>query len=244
MCGAGCSDDDSAPPPAPSGGGKGDRPTTGGSGMVHRDAGGVVDDDDGGAITLDGGIVGSGAAHGECYDVEPAAYMSDTTLGEYNNAIRSPSDFVITRVLATWDPRCSPATIVIALSGGHCPNGDGHELRFYIDAQAIVDGIVVPGVNVLLPEPSLPTDDQPPIRARYFRPERLMPSGDWGSCTKAAGMLSIRDELDVRDLRTIQGAFELELTPCGSGASGTQTLIGTLNASMKRTLSVACPASP
>ena len=240
ILGVGCSDDDSAPPPASTGGGKGEHVTTGGN-VGHHDAGPEEDDEDAGALSRDGGIFGGGGVvAGECYNVDPAPYMSDTTLGNFNNAIAKPSDFVITRVLATWDMSCVHPTILIALSDGKCPNGKGHELRFYIDAQSIVDGTVISGVNEISPETNNP-DTPDPIRVRYFRPEPLEPAGNWGSCSLASGMLSIRGEIDANNLGNVEGAFDMELTACDGMSAEAQTLIGTFNAKMRRNLLDACP---
>jgi hypothetical protein len=245
LCGSGCSDDDSAPA-VPTGGGKGDRSPTGGA-TGRRDAGSKPpeeDDEDAGSMTVsDGGLLGGGVVRGECTNIEPAAYMSDTTLGDFNTAIAKPTDFVVTRVLASWDPDCTHPAILIALSDGHCPDGAGHELRLYFDAASTRDGSIILGVNTILPEPSTPTDgDQPAIRVRYYRPSAIEPSGNWGSCSDAVGMINLRNDINVDNPGELQGSFDLELTACGIDTTGSQHLIGTFNVKNRRKLSDACPA--
>jgi hypothetical protein len=190
----------------------------------------------------DGGLLGGGVVRGECTNIEPAAYMSDTTLGAFNTAIGKPTDFVVTRVLATWDPDCAQPSILIALSDGRCPDGGGHELRFYFDAASTADGGIILGVNTITPEPSTPKDgDQPPIRVRYYRPSTLEPSGNWGTCSNASGMVNLRDDIDVNKPGELQGSFDLELTACGTETTGTQHVIGTFNVMNRRKLTDACP---
>ena len=226
-CGVACGDDSSVSPPA-TGGGKGGRSGGGGVKPPPVDAGGSdAEDEDGG-----GGSGGGGADEPlgiECTNVKYAPF-GETMNGDYFNSIGEPADFRVTRVVATWDTGCEPARVKLIMSDGSCPRGDGHELTFFIDVETVLGG-----ENTVLPESADST-----VRVRYTRPRDLEPAGTWGSCTAAHGMFSLKDTLDPNDPGNVQATFQLELSPCDGMATGMQTVNGTLNATMRRSLKNVC----
>jgi hypothetical protein len=231
---AACGGDD-APARAPSGGGKGGR---GGGGVMTpprpMDGGNEPDEDGGGGAGGSTGMV----LKSECIDFDPAPY-GETMVGDLNNAIGKPADFVVTRAVATWDDGCDRPTILIVLSDGMCPRGDGHELTFFLDAQGIEDGTIIRGMNNILPEDG----DSGGVRVRYNRPMDLEPAGSWGSCTGADGSFGVvaKDgDLDANDLANIQARFELTLTACDGMADGVQNVLGSFNIDMRRSLDDVC----
>jgi len=236
--GSGCSDDE-PPAKAPSGGGgKAGRGGSGGIKPPPFDAGGDEEDEDAGP-----GGAGSSGGPGDPLAIEcesfPAEPFGETTIGDFSNAVADPTDFVVTRKVASWDGGCDTPTVMIVLSDGTCPEGGGHELAFFLDANGIMEGTVGVGMNVILPEgPGIGG-----VRVRYTRPSDLEPAGTWGSCTSADGLFSVMTddrELDVNDLDNIQAMFQLTLTPCDGSAPGVQNVKGSLNVDMRRSLDDVC----
>ena len=220
-CGGACGGDDSAAAPPATGGGKGGRGGGVKPPVTVKDAGGGLDDEDGGGDPL--GV--------ECARV-PAAPFGETVTEDYFNSIGSPRDFAVTRVVGTWDNGCKTPTVKIVLSNGRCPDGDGHELTFFLAIDSLLEG-----ENTLVPEP-----DGEVVRVRYTRPKSIEPSGTWGSCPGSNGTFNIKGPLDPEDPGNLQAMFQLELTKCdGSSATGTQMVTGRLNVTMRRTVKDVCP---
>jgi len=195
----------------------------------------TTDEDAGAGPALadeDGGVLFE-----ECRNVDAVPFIAeDTAGGEFVNAIAAPSDFSATRVVATWGTGCDPATIIIKLSNGRCPDGNGHELTFTLDASAIESGELVTGIHTIDPDAG-----EGPIRVRYVRPERSDPVGEWGSCAGASGTFSVRGNLTTEARTSMQALFELELSPCDGSMLPNQTVRGTFNVSLYRARTEVCP---
>ena len=149
----GCKKDRDTPPAAPTGGGS-KPPTSSGTGKdggtkpVVRDSGAEFD---GG---FDGGISTSGAKLNECMKVSPAAFLNgDISPDGLLNGISAPTDFKVTRVVATWRTSCVEPTLLIEMSEGDCSNPEEHRLQIQLDVDAIDSGRLAPGFNTLSPEP-------------------------------------------------------------------------------------------
>lgn len=225
-----CGDDGARAPAAAAGGGG--TPRSLGSGSA----------DDGGADPVrreDAGRPDGGAPDGgevvvlstECDLVDPALIGGD----ELINQVTAPAtDFTVTRVEATWESGCTDPTIRITLSDGRCPDGNGHELVFFFEADAF-SGLVTAGQNTIPAEPG-----DRGIRARYRRPAPLAPEGEWGTCAGAGGLIDFVDPPSSRRFAQLRASFQLDLTTCDEDTTGEQQLFGTLNATLQRGLSEIC----
>ena len=149
-------------------------------------------DEDGGIYLLDSGILVA-----ECEEITPVPFIGEDTVdGQYANAIASPADLRASRILASWGRGCDPASVVIMMSDGHCPDGDGHELSFALDASAIDSGVLGNGIHDVSPSS--------PFVIRYTRPTRRPPAGEWGNCEGASGTLNVRGELGLNRFDRLQ----------------------------------------
>jgi hypothetical protein len=234
---AACSGDDGPAPRAPgaptSPSGRSPR-----GGLPPGDAGRPVDAGDSDSGTGSPDPDPTAPVRRECAETAPARFTGEDPAVEPLATSTAPDDFAITRVLAAWDAGedCSDPAFRIELSGGRCPDGDGHGLVFWFDADAIEDGEVGLGLNDIRPEPGNG------IQVRYYRHARLRPSGEWGTCTQASGTLTLRgDPPAVNRVATWRGTFMLELTACASDTTGVQQVIGSFNTTMRRRLDEVCP---
>jgi hypothetical protein len=238
LCGVGvqaCGEDEVAAPPSRSG-----RDGGGGSGpppvLPDRDSGG--DDEDGGEdMASDSGRdPGDAGGPSSCDDFEAIPPGTDPDPDMNFNMIEEPTDFAVTRASATWDVRdCNDATLVVTLSTGNCPDGDGHKLTFLVPAEGVKDGTVVLGRN------SIEEDASGLIHVRYTRPTRVSPNGEWGTCSGADGRLNLIRNLDLIKGRTLEGDFLMDLTRCDDGAPSIQTVKGQFNVEVPATLDDLCP---
>ena len=80
------------------------------------------------------------------------------------------------------------------------------------------------------------------MRIRYTRPDRLTPSGIWGSCATSTGTLNFTGEPSTEQFSDLQVArFDLELTPCDGRANEVMTIQGSFKVELQRGLREACP---
>lgn len=241
LCGVGvqaCGDDEAAAPPSRSGrdgGGSGPPPV-----IPNRDSGGDDDEDDGGEDMAadsgrDSGASGAGGPS-SCQDFDAVPPGSDPNPDSNFNMIEEPTDFAVTRASATWDVGdCNDPTLVVTLSTGNCPDGDGHQLTFFVPAEGVEDRTIVLGNNPI-------TEDSPgDIRVRYTRPLRVTPNGQWGTCANVRGTLDLIRNIDLKKGSKLEGDFLLELTRCDDGAPSTQTVDGQFNVEIPATLADLCP---
>jgi hypothetical protein len=196
------------------------------------------DDDDGGEDVdpnSDAGDSGSPAAPTRCHNVEPVPPATDPDPSMNFNMVTAPSDLTVTRAAATWDVNCMDPTLRVSLSSGSCPNGDGHEVTFFVPAEGVEDSTVVLGQNVIM------TDSPGRIRVRYTRPGRVNPDGEWGSCDGVVGTLDLIRQLDLIEGRRLEGDFQIDLTRCDDGAPSIQVLEGSFNVEIPASLEDICP---
>jgi hypothetical protein len=241
---------DSKVPMAPGGGDDedgGGRPPVGGT--VGGGAGMMSTDDDGGTTgpASDAGTMsGTLGFARHCHAVSPTDAMDvDVPINMRPSGATSPADFVITREAANWVGTCADPKLEIELSGGHCSTGDGHELDIVIAKSAIDDGTLVPGENILLPEP-----DARGITIRYHRPKKLGADngvGDWGTCSGATGQIVFTDLPDVSGRTALSARFLLQLTHCDgiteitdAGKTATQEVDGAFNVTVEAGSSAYC----
>ena len=186
----------------------------------------------------DAGIFGldSGQLRTECEEITPVPFIGEDVGDEYADAIAMPSDLLASRVVATWSGSCDPAAIKVEMSDGECPDGDGHALTFLLDALAIRDGTLGLGLHDVVPDSS-----GGPIRVRYIRPARFAPQGEWGSCDGVTGTFNIAGMPGTRKYNELQAQFEMKLTPCDGSDLAPQSVQGTFNVELRRSLDTVCP---
>jgi hypothetical protein len=220
-----CGDDEPKAPITP-GGGPGQE-----FGETHKDGGGTVDDTDAGS-TPDAGM-GEGPMPFECVRIDPVMFSSDEV--PTVTATTTPADFAITRQVGTWTGDCPSPSIVVELSNGNCPNGQGHELEFWFPANGIEDGNVSLGLNILDP------DALNGIRIRYTRPERYTAAGVYGDCGGATGTLVFYDPPDVTRAMNLRAKYDLMLPPCDGKPNPVQAVSGYFDVRIRRALPMVCP---
>jgi hypothetical protein len=223
-----CSDDG---PKAPltSGGGPGE--------VVDEerpDSGRTVDDEDAGS-TPD---AGEGPMAGECRRIDAVITNADDL--PTVTSTWSPRDFMVTRVVGTWQGDCPNPWLVIELSNGVCPNGQGHELEFRFPASAIADGTI--GLGLTLLQPDTVADA---IRIRYTRPERWSPAGVYGNCDGsgmiATGNINFYDAPDITKRMDLRASYELTLVPCDGKPNPSQMVAGYFDVRVQRDIATVCP---
>jgi hypothetical protein len=222
-----CSDDERAPI-SPGGGGA--HPV----GEVRRDGGGNVDDDDAGS-TSDGGMA-EGAMAFECTRIDAVMFSSDEIPSVTSTS--SPSDFRVTRQVATWRDGCDSPTILLELSNGVCPSGQGHELEISLSVNAIEDGTIGLGLTEVRAESEAMTNE---IRVRYTRPHGFSPEGVYGTCDGSSGTLSFYDAPDATRPNNFRARYEFILTSCDDKRNPTQVVSGYFDVRLRRTLAETCP---
>ena len=214
-----------------------DRPDSGGTATQPppppppSDAGEPTPAHDAGPFELD-----SGQQANECEEITAIPFIGEDTSGEYANAIEMPADLAATRIVGTWSGSCDPAAVKVEMSDGDCPDGDGHELIFLLDAASIREGVLGVGIH------DLSADGMgSPIQVRYVRPAKLEPAGEWGTCEGVSGTLSISGEPGVGRLDELQALFEMQLAPCDGSGQAAQTVRGTFHVMLRRALVDVCP---
>ncbi len=202
------------------------------------DAGGTTGIDAGGNAgnSDDGGV---GPVLGECFKVDPGSYNStDLKPTDKGSGITTPSDLVVTRAVTSWSGSCKgdPA-LVIKLSSGLCPDGDGHELELDFSAKALNDKLLGQGQNNIYARP-----DSRGIKVTYVRGKRQVPSGVWGNCAGATGQVVLPDAVDIRHAgAAFKARVLLSLTDC-VGHLPLQTVNGWINVKLRRGFNDVCPA--
>jgi hypothetical protein len=201
--------------------------------VMRRDAGDSDDEDDGGKRS---DAASDDPMPLECVRIDALHYTSDDLPDV--TATSSPADFLVTRQAATWRDGCDSPTLVVELSNGNCPNGQGHELEILLSVDAIADGQIGLGLNLIEAD----KDSAQGIRVRYTRPERLSPAGVFGSCEGASGQISFYDAPDVSRSMNLRARYELMLTPCDDSKSNpTQLVSGYFDVRVRRSLPTVCP---
>jgi hypothetical protein len=218
-----CSDDPKAPLTPGGGGpqvGHEDRP----------DSGGTVDDTDAGS-TPD---AGEGPMPFECTRIDPVMYASDEIPSV--TATSLPLDFKVSRQVARFAGDCPNPSLLVELSNGICPNGQGHELEFWFPANLIADGAIGLGLNTIDAESATAG-----IRVRYTRPERYSAAGEYGNCDGSSGTLSFYDAPDVSRPMNLRATYELSLVPCDGKTNPMQRVVGFFDVRVRRDLAATCP---
>jgi hypothetical protein len=209
-------------------------PAGGGSHTVvetRPDSGANVDDTDAGS-TPDGG---EGPLPFECTRIDPVTITSDEVTSVTSTS--SPVDFNITRQVATWRGDCPSPSLVVELSNGICPNGQGHELVFWFPSSSIADGQIAAGLNEINPD-AIVGDG---IRVRYTRPDHYSPVGTYGTCDGASGTISFYDAPDISRAMDLSARYELNLTACDDKLNPAQLVAGYFKVRVRRTLASVCP---
>jgi hypothetical protein len=237
-CGSG--DEDRAPRPPSVGGGSGG--SNGGVGGPFIPMGGNDGDDDAGEQDEDGGGGTGGSAGGgsdmgvRCLDVDPVPPGTDPDPNMLANIVTMPTDLQVERAEAAWEEGCVQPSLRVTLSSGNCPDGDGHQLTFFLPADGVEESTLLMGQNLIMPEPAAGF-----IRVRYTRPTRLEPNGVWGTCNGASGTLDIVGELELIQGRILQGNYTLDLTRCDGGEDSVQLVTGAFRVVVPASLSAVCP---
>jgi hypothetical protein len=169
-------------------------------------------------------------------ELEPASVVEDAPPGTFYNAIETPSDLEVTRVVSTWEVGCAQPTLRIVLSDGECPDGQGHELVFLLGVEEIESGVLAMGQNPLMEEPAVQG-----LSLRYRRPGRLSPTGQWGTCAGVEGSVDLLGPLRLERGEVLQSRFFMDLTACDGSANGPQAIAGTFEVTLRRGLQDACP---
>jgi hypothetical protein len=221
-----CGDDESKVPLSPGGG------PSHSVGETRPDSGGNVDDMDAGS-TPDGG--GDGPMPFECERIDAVMSASDEVPAV--TSITTPLDFHVTRQVATWSGDCPSPSLVIKLSNGICPDGQGHELVFWFPASSIADGKIGLGLNPIDPD-SISLDG---IRVRYTRPNRYSPIGTYGTCDGSFGMISFYDAPDITRAMNLRASYELNLTACDDKRNPAQMVAGYFDVRVRRDFESVCP---
>ena len=107
---------------------------------------------------------------------------------------------------------------------------------FIGEETAIRDGTLGLGLHDIVPDSS-----GGPIRVRYIRPARFAPQGEWGSCDGVTGTFNIAGMPGTRRYDQLQAQFEMKLTPCDGSDLEPQTVQGTFNVVLRRSLDTVCP---
>lgn len=241
VCVQACGEDEvSAPPGRSVGDGTDGGRDSGGLNpfIPNRDSGG--DDEEDGGEEMDSGQsadAGGDASVGptRCRDVEVVPPGTDPDPDMKFNMVTSPADLAISRASAAWNVSCTDPTLMITLSSGTCPDGDGHEITFFVPAEGVEDGAVVLGQNVVT------EDSTTQIRVRYTRPGRIDPDGEWGTCQGADGILDLVRQLELVEGRRLEGEFAIDLTRCDDGDPSVRTIEGQFNVEIPASLKDICP---
>jgi hypothetical protein len=237
-----CGDDEKPPGPPVSvgngndggGGTGGPYIPVGGSGGSDEDSG--LNDEDGGGGT--GGASGnSGMDMGSrCRDVDAVPPGTDPDPEMLANVVTLPTDLVVTRAEAAWEEGCIQPSLRVTVSSGNCPDGDGHQLTFFLPADGVEESTLFIGQNLIMPEPAAGS-----IRVRYTRPTRIDPSGVWGTCAGSDGTLDIIGDLELIQGRILQASYILDLTRCDDGEESVQEVTGSFHVEVPASLSAVCP---
>ena len=220
-----CGDDEPSAPLVPNGDGS---HMVGGN---KRDGGQNVDDEDAGRNPDAGPSDGPGP--GECRRIDALRMNVDES--PVVTSTELPRDFLVTRQAATWRDNCEH--LVIELSNGLCPNGQGHELEVELATSAILDGRIAFGLNFIESEPMA----VPGIRVRYARPSRFPPEGIYGTCEGASGTMTFMDAPDVTRAMNLRATYDLVLPPCDGRSNVPQIARGYFDVRVLRTMAMACP---
>lgn len=227
-----CDDDEPAAPLTP-GGGPGHEVGTGNGkddAGDDQDAGTIVD-----AATPDAGD--GGKTFGDCMST-PVLFIPNEEMPS-RTSTAAPDDFLVSRQEVTWTNGCEAPTLVIELSDGICPEGRGHELAISLPVNAILDGQIGLGFNLIVPE----MDSVAGITARYSRPMHLSPRpvGLFGTCEGAMGQMNFFDTPDVTRPMNLRANYDLILTAC-DGSGNTPILVsGYFDIRVRNTLDEVCP---
>jgi len=242
VSGLACGDDEKAPRAPVSvgngrdgGGGTGGPfvPIGGGTGGDDDDDSGVNDEDGGGGT---GGTGGSMEIGSRCRDVDVVPPGIDPDPENLANVVTSPIDLAVSRAEAAWEEGCVQPSLRVTVSDGNCPDGDGHQLTFFLPADGVEESTLFMGQNVIMPEPAAGF-----IRVRYTRPSRLEPSGVWGTCSGSSGTLDIIGDLELIQGRVLQANYTLDLTRCDDGEDSIQQVTGSFHIEVPASLSEVCP---
>lgn len=215
---------------------------TGGTGGSGSDAG----------TGDDGGVPGIGdVVFGECDFNDPVP--PEGTEAPIGTGFNTPDDFLVERVLTTWEGSCDNPVLRIEMSEGRCPNGTGHGAILLLEANKILDHTIITGMNYVGPD-----DNGNGISLRYVRGRRDPPQGEWGNCgtpvaSPDAGVdsgppaefgflvffgdisLSAGSELSARL------AFKDSLADCTGMMNGPSGLSGAFVVKLQRGLEDVCP---
>jgi len=219
---ASCTDED-APPNAPLG------EMTGTRNYPPRDA---SQEEDAGE---DAGPRDAGAPASACLRVPVLSASFEDSTGETSS--ERPADFVVERQAEVWSSDCSNPQLTIQLSDGYCPEGLGHELSLTFSVNDIEDGAIHLGNNAVASEA-----ESPSIRARYKRPVRLKPNGEWGTCNGASGQLVFFEAPQLTSGSLFQARFQLNLTACDGSDAEPQFVVGTFKLRLSYSVTSVCPA--
>ena len=213
-------------------------PSDGRNGVVvvagGSDASKPGDDDDGGEAAADAGE-DAGTSFYSCERIPGvrgtgAEDMPQVTL------TTEPADFIVVRQALRWNSDCQKPTLTIELSDGICPAGFGHQLEITLSANAIEDGMIRLGENRIAGEA-----DSPEIKVRYTRPTGLKPTGTWGTCDGAQGMLFFSEAPELTALSKLEASYQFMLTPCDDSTTDTMNVFGIVNIQQRYALSEVCP---
>ena len=224
-----CGEDERATAPPAPGGGQGRGGYKGPTGTT-RDAGRASFEDDDAGVVLDDATL-------DCDNVEEKPFLGEDSMpGMLLNATGAPDDFIVTRVAIGFEGDCDRPAVILSMGGGRCPDGDGHELVFAIDSQAIEGGLV--GQYTLGASGG---DER--VQIRYHRPERHRRAGMFG-CGDASGTIDFTAGLGLSDGDRFVGKYDLTLPPCSETVADPETVRGSFALELKHDVEDACQAQP
>lgn len=232
-----CDDKESNAPPPPSTGGGAAHGSIGTDASTRPHPGHEDEDGGGSDEPADAGDRDSGVLAYECRGV-PAVHVPPAELPPNTEAsTTSPADLDVTRLVGAWQGECDAPEFHIVMSEGDCPNGRDHALTFMIDAASLRDGSLRLGLNSIEPEPN-----DVGVRVRYVRPAGLTPSGEWGTCAGADGLIDLLGEAPSTSAPSkLEGTFSLELTACDGSGAAPESVNGTFQVMVRRSLIDYCP---
>lgn len=149
---------------------------------------------------------------------------------------QSPEDFEVTRLSIGYSEDCIEPKVIIELSDGRCPDGDGHRLQFEFDATAVFDGQIPRG------QIDLGTAvEARQIGVTYTRPSGLTPEGTFGTCATAEGLLGLTQQPGTARNSVYAGSYQLTLSACPGSSAPPQDVQGTFTGKLRVGLDTACP---
>jgi hypothetical protein len=198
------------------------------SGSNKRDAGPKPEPD------TDAGPMDGGSPVTYCTRVTvPAGGAEDNPIATF---IDRPGDLTLTRQVERWTNDCKNLRLILEFSDGACPVGYGHSVTFSLDYQAILEGVIHGGNNLIGDD-----SETPAIFVRYVRPARLTPRGTWGTCAGADGQVVFVEAPVPSAGNYLRARYQLNLSACDGVTVPAQFLEGAFDVLLRTSATDGCP---